>query len=721
MPETLPNPYVGPKPFEVGQPLFGRDREVSELRYLLTSERIVVLYSPSGAGKSSLVQAGLIPKVSERFDVWGPTRVNQTPPPGVENRYVWSTIAGLEKSGSMRQMSLKEYVSQRTHELNPLLIFDQFEEVLRVDPVDLNVKRAFFEQLGDVFRDPQIWALFILREDFLAQLDPYARLIPTHLQNRYRIDRLTREAAIDSIVKPTENTARKYAAGVVDTLVDNLAKVKVQQLDGSFKEEIGAHVEPLQLQVVCFDVWDRMGPGDLAINPGDVGDIDSALKSYFEKSIEKVAGGDPVTERAIRDWFQDRLITADGVRSQVLQEASHSGGLDNKLVQRLVDTYLVRAEPRGGTTWYELAHDRLVKPLQDCNRAWLESHLSNLQKIAALWHSQGRPRGLLLDGDRLREAKEWAAANQVMLQPIEREILRESEHREDEIRRENEQARKIRLAGIGAGILAVLAVVACAFSVYLWKVAEKAQQRAESAERSVAGLAQSAVDSHTSALAVPSPPPMKGTVSGPRVVYLQIRKDSPQQSAAATQMKQDLEETRKYTVPGIEALLVGPKFTEVRYFRRDDSDTAHAIAILIKAADPIYIDRYERSNSKNVPSHFEIWLGQIDTLLRTLNGSVAEDRKAALGQLVDQYRSSSAAIAAVLKLFDETQIKNMTAAGAINAVYFLKRTDSGAWTPEQKKLALQAIAAARKQVAIGPQLQQEIDDLEKSLSYQQSQ
>src|SRR5580765_8193852 len=109
----MPNPYVGPKPFEVGQPLFGRDREVSELRYLLTSERIVVLYSPSGAGKSSLVQAGLIPKVRERFDVWGPSRVNQTPPPGTENRYVWSTIAGLEKSSSVAPICLKEYVSRR--------------------------------------------------------------------------------------------------------------------------------------------------------------------------------------------------------------------------------------------------------------------------------------------------------------------------------------------------------------------------------------------------------------------------------------------------------------------------------------------------------------------------------------------------------------------------------------------------------------------------------
>ncbi|MEO8130022.1 MAG: ATP-binding protein [Bryobacteraceae bacterium] len=729
MPEPVAgaNPYVGPKPFEIGQPLFGRDREVAELRYLLTSDRIVVLYSPSGAGKSSLVQAGLIPKVETRFEIWGPTRVNKAPPPGVENRYVWSTIAGLEKSSSFQQVSLAEYVSGRSRDRNPLLIFDQFEEILRVDPVDLAVKRAFFEQLGEVLRDPQLWALFILREDFLAQLDPYARLIPTHLQNRYRIDRLTREAAVESIVKPTANTPRKYAEGVVDTLVDNLAKVKVQQLDGTFREEIGAHVEPLQLQVVCFDLWDRMSPDDLAINPGDVGDIDTALRSYYEKSIQKVAVGNRETERAIRDWFQDKLITADGVRNQVLQESGHSGGLDNNLVQGLVDTYLVRAEPRGGTTWFELAHDRLVKPLQDCNREWLAAHLSSLQKTAALWRAQGRPAGLLLEGDQLEEARQWALANPASLKPVEREILAASEHRVEEIRRDEEQNQKIRRAGIWAAGLAVVAIVACIFSVYLWREAKIAQARAERAEQEGREFAQRAFDSK--AVAITTLTETVSPTQGPRVVYLQIRRNSPQQSAAANQMKVVLEKTGQFQVPGIEALLVGPKFLEVRYFRKTDAGIAHTLADLIKAPDPIYIDRYESSDTHKVPNHFEIWFGpalgaeeqtSLDNLLRNINVPDAGDRKAAVAQLVDQYRSSPEAISAVLKLLDDSGMKKMSAPGLINALYFLKRTESNAWTPEQRKAAVQVIAAARQRFPTGPQVQQQIDEFEKSLGNQQS-
>lgn len=74
------NPFVGPRPFGVADTIYGRDREVSELRYVVGAKRIVLLYTPSGAGKSSLLQAknGLITKLraSARFDVWGPTAPN---------------------------------------------------------------------------------------------------------------------------------------------------------------------------------------------------------------------------------------------------------------------------------------------------------------------------------------------------------------------------------------------------------------------------------------------------------------------------------------------------------------------------------------------------------------------------------------------------------------------------------------------------------------------
>ncbi len=57
------NPFVGPRPIQRGEPLYGRSAEIRELYNRLTSRRIVVLHSPSGAGKTSLVLAGLIPQL----------------------------------------------------------------------------------------------------------------------------------------------------------------------------------------------------------------------------------------------------------------------------------------------------------------------------------------------------------------------------------------------------------------------------------------------------------------------------------------------------------------------------------------------------------------------------------------------------------------------------------------------------------------------------------
>lgn len=75
--ETLRhNPYLGPRAFTREHRLYGRDRELRDLTSLLVSERIVLLYSPSGAGKSSLVQAALIPTLeARRFHVLPIVRV----------------------------------------------------------------------------------------------------------------------------------------------------------------------------------------------------------------------------------------------------------------------------------------------------------------------------------------------------------------------------------------------------------------------------------------------------------------------------------------------------------------------------------------------------------------------------------------------------------------------------------------------------------------------
>lgn len=520
MESAIRNPYVGPRPMRRGEPIFGREREITELDRLLNAERIVLFYAPSGAGKTSLVNAGLLPRLDWRqalehglptdgkFDVWSPTRVNLQVPEGlpVRNRFVWSAAMGLEEElpDAMRRqaedlapLSLAESVSSRRRRKGAppeiLLVFDQLEELIRVDPFGIPEKQDFFDQLGELLRDPMIWALLVLREDYLAPLDPYCRRVPTHLKNRYRIDRLSLRGAIQAVAGPTDRTARRYAAGVVERLVDDLAQVQVQAPDGSFSQQTGIYVEPMHLQVVCTGLWDRLSAKDTVIDQKDLaflGDVGEALGRYYEDAIRRVAGGGFATERRIREWFGTRLITADGVRSQVLKGAGESEGLGNDLIDALLDTYLIRAEQRAGATWYELAHDRLVEPVRERNADWVEASLSLFQQRARLWNLGDRPDGLLLTGDEeLRQALAWTRDNLDDLTDAERVFLERSLESAETARKAASRIRWIKRLAVAATSVSVVAVVALVFA-WLNKL-EADSQRTEAihqAERARRGL-----------------------------------------------------------------------------------------------------------------------------------------------------------------------------------------------------------------------------------------
>jgi hypothetical protein len=484
------NPFVGPRPFEPGERLWGRDREISALRQLLNAERIVLLHSPSGAGKSSLVQAGLLPRLERSFDIWGPTRLGLEPPRGAEaeaagaNRYLLSAVQGFEEAVPQRlrrslpvlaAQTLREYVEQRPRRrsaaANTLLIFDQFEEVLTADPLAVKAKQEFFAQVGEVLRDSRVWALFVLREDFLAPLDPYARLVPTHLKKRFRIDLLGLDGARQAMVEPAREGGREFPAAT--QLVQDLATMKVQQADGSFVEQTGQHVEPVQLQVVCRRLWAAMPADATSIDDAHLqrfGNVNEALAGYYGDAVRRIGGSELPHERAIREWFSYQLITSSDTRGQVLKEAETSAGLDNRVIERLLDTHLVRAEQRAGSSWYELAHDRLISPVQNGNRAWLQEHLAEVQQIASLWERQGRPAGLLLSGEELTEARTWAAEHE--LTATERDFLAESE-------RAAVRRRRLRQLAVAVMIVAAIAVVAGAIAAMMWG---KANQQAQVAE-----------------------------------------------------------------------------------------------------------------------------------------------------------------------------------------------------------------------------------------------
>jgi WD40 repeat protein len=508
------NPFVGAFPFNKSQReyFFGREREYRELLSLLIARRIVLLHSPSGAGKTSLIQAKVVPGLQEaNFKVLPTVRLALTPGtvPSTgpwSNRYLASVYAclkdtagrgGPEGNGAWEPGSLADLLDRlvpapatdrpKNEQQEIVLIVDQFEECLTCDPTDLKAKRIFFDQLGEALTNPRVWALFAIREDFVAALTPFVRLLPTRLNITFRLDFLGPAAASDAIRLPIRQAGCDIADETVDRLVRCLARFRLQV--GSIAAGIGEpderdvlDIEPVLLQVVCERIWNQWWPAqegrrgtitnkdvgwydarltgpisDLGGMPPrganlvDVADVDGVLhirvydingellvdrdetqlpekagplallraqldglwpphvltrlesrrvlaaaapvvglgldddaqvnmafESYFTGKVKAASQGDPRLERRIRDWIDRHLITSSGARGLILSEDVRAQGLSDDVVRRLVDDYLIRSETRRDQTYYELAHDRLIEPIRKNNREWFGRNQSTL-------------------------------------------------------------------------------------------------------------------------------------------------------------------------------------------------------------------------------------------------------------------------------------------------------------------------------------------------------
>jgi WD40 repeat protein len=512
------NPYVGPRTFlkEEGNLFFGRDREARDLLSLVASEQLVLFYAQSGAGKSSLINTRLIPGLEgKKYQVFQVGRVSGDQPPGLEvqNIYVFNLmrslvqqkinpeiLAGIPLSEFLGKLNANESgyfydesLAETRNNTRRALIIDQFEELFSTHS-ELWEKRAdFFLQLAQAMEnDPYLWVILVMREDYIAVLDPYAHLLPSGLRARYYMQRLGDRAAVTAIEGPAAKRARPYAEGVAKKLVDDLSSIRVRKPDDTLQTQAGQYVEPVQLQVVCSSLWERLPADCIQITQKHldkyVKNVNQALGNYYEERVKAIAQGleaekRGVKERDIREWFGRKLITADGIRNMIAQEpGGKSGGLDDALIQDFVKRGdLVREEKRGGATFYEITHDRMVEPIIENNKKWDLENRSPFRQQAEAWKENGKETYLISD-QALDEAEQWAKSNQDKLTDVDDAFLeacrvnqaeriekqtREAERKELEAAQKlaNEQARsakrawRISLIAISFFVLAMIATV----------------------------------------------------------------------------------------------------------------------------------------------------------------------------------------------------------------------------------------------------------------------
>jgi HEAT repeat protein len=331
---------------------FGRQRESQALSALIHAHRLVLVYGPSGVGKTSLLLAGAVPRLAQAVPPYAAvqTRVLDDP-----SQVLSRVVRRLAPTATLPQGGpLVDLVAAATAALGRpiVIILDQFEEFFIRHGSQL--RAAFIAELGALYhaRDVPIKVVISLREDWLASIGEFETRIPEVFRNRMRVLPLTHTQARESITEPVERLGVRYEPELVDRVLDDLAG-------------IGASVMPPQLQLVCSALYGGLEPGENQITVAAyerLGGARGVLQQYLAGELGRL---EP-SERALTREVLAELVTSQGTKAvKTLDDLSLAldVGIDilAPTLEKLVQARLLRPlEREDGEVAYELSHEYLI-------------------------------------------------------------------------------------------------------------------------------------------------------------------------------------------------------------------------------------------------------------------------------------------------------------------------------------------------------------------------
>jgi WD40 repeat protein len=352
-----------------------------------------VLYSQSGAGKSSLLNTKVTMGLEREQCLVLPTaRVQGKLSPNIKDadiRNIFSMNAILSLYGKAHDSLLSFHVEHSTIsdflgsrfkdrmsvEDPVILIFDQFEELFSFYEHRWPERTALVVEVNEALnRFNNLNVVFSLREDYIAKLDALAYLFPNRLRARYYLERLREGPAVEAVSGPVSRSGRTYDKEVAQAIVKDLLETQARDIQGRPVPMKGEFVEPVQLQVVCVNLWQSVPPEEKLITKDHLkqsGTVDEALRKFYDSSVTEIALKFHVSESELRRWFDTSLVTPAGTRGTVFRDVNVTAGMSNAVVDALENKHLIRADWRAGAQWYEITHDRLLRPIRESNRQWL--------------------------------------------------------------------------------------------------------------------------------------------------------------------------------------------------------------------------------------------------------------------------------------------------------------------------------------------------------------
>ncbi len=465
---------------------FGREHIIDRLVSRLKQDvRFLAVLGPSGSGKSSLVQAGLIPRLRQGAipgsDHWGliVTRPANDP-------FNQLAAKGLEVGLQDLTGSVQAWLAQHPGRTRLVLVLDQFEELLTTCPEAL--RQEFVSQLTSLLAASlSITIILVMRNDFYDQFVRQETLVEwlERSQGPVNVPQTLSQAEVIAIVqKPAEAVGLRFEDGLIEIIVKDAMEATALPSD----EEVVTRSSNLPLlEFALTQLWERRENGMLIRNVyATIGGVTGGLTQWADEVFFGLENEEK--QRKARRIFTDLVHIGD--EKQGLPDSRRRMSLDllcrdereveeiHQVVQQLASARLLVTsyDIQSKQEMVEIIHDALLLKW-GMLKHWLQEDRSFL-----IWHQEletrvrswvdtnpedpiRRDEYKLFGGPDLNVAVEWLIDRSSDLSQVERDFVqasRERQEREVQLRKlyEKQQAvvrrRKVivRLGLAGLGLAA---------------------------------------------------------------------------------------------------------------------------------------------------------------------------------------------------------------------------------------------------------------------------
>ncbi|AVZ76346.1 hypothetical protein SLUN_33230 [Streptomyces lunaelactis] len=410
-------PYPGLDAFDEHEApvYFGRESQAAELTRRLhgtatrPAERFLLLVGASGSGKSSLVRAGVMPRLRERRWTLVPAFSPGASPLAALAAALADAVGGQEPAAAVLRR-LRQGPDGLRAELSRLrggrfrrvlVVIDQFEELVTL--AGERERAQFLDALRQCLeRDPAVRVLATLRVDLLGRLlgTSHAEL----LQHPVAIGTLGRAQLAQVVECPGALVSLGFAPGVVDTIVD----------------ETGTDDALPLLAYLLQELYFASGPGGTVTEElyRQLGGVPGALARQADNTVASLGSGVGI-DAVLRVLL--KFVTVEGQdvarRHVMLSELTEQ---ERHVVDAFIDARLLRTGvrgdvPAGQEPYAEVTHEALFRQWAPL-RQEVEAHAERLRERAELerwagdWERSGRSDDYLLTGERLGAARRWLQA-----------------------------------------------------------------------------------------------------------------------------------------------------------------------------------------------------------------------------------------------------------------------------------------------------------------------